>query len=123
MNSVPIENNAHFGLYNVLKAYTHMSKNHVDTYGASLFYKPVSNDVTGEFSAANDKLITQNEKKLKIKCKEGLHLMIPVRIDLCSSNQFMLNSVEIRMRFDLASPKKIIKTSKTGIDYVYKLKK
>ena len=122
LNSVPIENNAHFGLYNVLKAYTHMSKNHVETYGAGLFYKSASNNIVEHFSSANDKLITENEKKLKIKCKQGLHLMIPVRIDLCSSNQFMLNSVEIRMRFDLASPKKLIKTSKTGIDYIYKLR-
>ena len=48
--------------------------------------------------------------------------MVPITIDLASSNQFLMNGVEVRLRFDLAHPRKIITSSTANADYKYVLK-
>ena len=122
LNSVPVENNSYYGIYNLIKGYTHISKNDVHTLGAAIGYKSLSTTPHDIYTTAKDKLDSDHEKAMRVKCKRGLHLLIPIKIDICSSNQFLLNGVEVRLRFDLASPHKIINSSDAAADYGYSLK-
>ena len=122
LNSSPVENNTHFGIYNLVKSYTHMKTEEVRTFGYGSLIKPIDTKINETFTAANDGTIDGYETGLRARCRQGIHLMVPITIDLASSNQFLMNGVEIRLRFDLAHPRKIITSSTANADYKYVLK-
>ena len=122
LNSSPVENNTHFGIYNLVKSYTHMKTEEVRTFGYGSLIKSIDTKINESFTAANDGTIDEYERKIRARCRQGIHLMVPITIDLASSNQFLMNGVEIRLRFDLAHPRKIITSSTANADYKYILK-
>ena len=121
LNSVPVENNSYYGIYNLIKTYTEMSKNDLLTIGACIGYKSLDLKPVDTLTTATDALDTNHEQAIRQRCRTGFHLSIPIKVDICSSKQFLLNGVEIRIRFDLASPKKIINSSDAAAAYRYTL--
>ena len=122
LNSTPVENNTHFGIYNLVKSYTHMKTEDVRTFGYGSLLKSIDTKINESFTAATDGSLDEYERRIRVRCRRGVHLMVPITIDLASSNQFLMNGVEIRLRFDLAHPRKIITSSTANADYKYVLK-
>ena len=119
LNGVNIENNFHFGMSNLIKSYTHMGKNNVRTFGAGVYAKTNNGNIYETFTTANDATIDTYERNIRSRCHRGIHLVVPITLDISSSNQFLMNSVEVRIRFDLACPKRIITSSEPNADYIY----
>ena len=122
LNGVPCENNNYFGIYNMLKTYLSMGKHELSSLGRNSYYKDVSNTtIVDSFTAADftANTVSLDEKEIIKECKKPLHFMTPVNLDISSANFFLLNSVDVRIRFDLAPSTCIINTSD---DEVYKYK-
>ena len=114
LNGVPCENNSYFGIYNMLKTYLSMGKHELSSIGRNSYYKDVAKSpIVETFTDANFTVayLSSEEKEIINECKKPLHFMTPVNLDLASANFFLMNSVDVRLRFDLASSSSIINTS------------
>ena len=97
-----------------------MSKDVLSGIGNNMYYKSDDTkiyDVYGEDSFKNQ---STTETIMQKESKKIIHLMVPLTFDLSSSNFYLLNGVDIRLRFDLAAPQILINSS-DEIDYEYRI--
>ena len=105
LNGVPVESNSYFGLYNALKTYTSMPKHKMVNVGRNMFYKDISIPIEDIFTNENLK----NEEDLV--GDTSLHFVTPLHLDISTSDFHLLNSVEMRLRFDLCPPSVLINSA------------
>ena len=110
LNGVQVESNGHYGIYNAIKTYLSMGKNDLDTIGRNVCCRDSYDKIVPEFTAANVKDPGNREKSVINACKNEIHLMIPIKMDIATSDFYLLNSVAIRMRYQLAPPELVINT-------------
>ena len=122
LNGAPVESNSYFGLYNSLRTYTSMPRGKLDGIGRNMYYKTLSTDIDEEFTENSfiDNLISMDEKKIIKECKSVLHMMTPLHFDMSSSGFYLLNGVDVRLRFDLA-PASVLLNSYDDAHYRYSL--
>ena len=110
LNGVQVESNGHYGIYNAIKTYLSMGKNDLDTIGRNLCCRDSYDKIVPTFTAANVKDPGNREQSVINACKNEIHLMIPIKMDIATSDFYLLNSVAIRMRYQLAPPELVINT-------------
>ena len=120
LNGVPIESNSYFGLYNTLKTYTSMSKAKLDGVGRNMYYKDLSIPIENKFNNENFPSKSEFEMGIIEDCKSTLHFMSPLHLDIGSGGFYLMNGVDVRLRFDL-SPASLIINSIDNVDYKYVL--
>ena len=120
LNGTPCENNAYFGLYNCIKSYTNMSKDGLSSIGRNMFYKDLSTKIFDKIDENCFTALSSEEAQIQSECKDIIHMMIPLQLDLSSASFYLLNGVDIRIRFDLLSPKVLI-NSLDNINYDYSI--
>ena len=118
LNGSPCQSSSHHGLFNTIKSYLHMSKDVLSSIGSNMYYKSDDTKFYDEYVTASFETQSADETMIQTNCKKVIHLMIPLNFDLSSSNFYLLNGVDIRLRFDLASPQLLI-NSVDGVDYNY----
>ena len=120
-NGIPIETNNFFGLWSALKTYTSMSKDKLDSVGRNMFYKSLSHDIIGTFNSTNFPTTSDNdEQKIAAQCKSILHFVTPLHLDVGTGDFYLMNGVDVRLRFDL-SPASLLINSTDNVEYNYKI--
>ena len=113
LNGIQIESNGHYGIYNAIKTYLSMGKNDLDTIGRNLCCRDTYDKIVSEFTPANFKNVGDREKSVLNACKNEIHLMIPIKMDIATSDFYLLNSVAMRMRYQLAPAELVINSPST----------
>ena len=118
LNGSPCQSSSHYGLFNAIKSYLHMGKDALSGIGSNMFYKAQDTEIFDEYEEDAYEDQSPDETAIQSTCKKIIHMMIPLNFDLSTSNFYLLNGVDIRLRFDLASPQLLI-NSFDGVDYNY----
>ena len=119
LNGTPCESNSYFGLYNAVKSYLQMSKDDLKTLGRNMYYKDISTKIHDVFTADSFVNQSQDETDIQTECKDGIHMMVPLGMEMSSAGIFLMNGVDIRLRFDLCPPNLLINAAdETGYKYV-----
>ena len=111
LNGVPCESNAYFGLYNSIKTYLGMSKSELQSIGRNMYYKSMSTKIYDNITNASFENRTADETDIQAECRNVIHLMIPIGLEISSSGIFLMNGVDIRLRFDLSPASLMINTA------------
>ena len=90
-----------------------MSKGKIDTIGRNMYYKNLSVEIEDVFKDGSFK----NEMDIVKECKSGLHLLTPITLDISSSGFYLMNGVEMRLRFDLAPASVVINSHEDEYKY------
>ena len=120
LNGTPCQSSAYFGLYNSIKTYLNMGKGDLESIGRNMYYKSMSTKIYDKIEASSFANLSDDENLIQTECKGVVDMMIPLCMDLTSSDFYLLNGVDIRLRFDLSSPSLII-NSNDGKDYKYSI--
>ena len=119
LNGIQVENNPHYGLLNIVKSYLNMNPDKLSSFGANMGYKEFDfeEDVAaGFFTAA-----TIREKNLIRKCKNSsIHMFGPINLDLGDVSSYLLDKIDLRLRFELVPPSILIKTTDAAA-YTYRV--
>ena len=118
LNGTQTESNSHYGLYNTIKTYLSMGKEDISTFGRNMFVKHVNTPINETLTDANMGNMSASETSISQSCKNIIHLMIPINLDIASSDFYLINGVSIRMRFDLSPAKLLLNTpTDEGLKY------
>ena len=119
LNGTPCESNSYFGLYNTVKSYLQMSKDDLKTIGRNMYYKDISTKIYDVFTADSFVNQSEDETDIQAECKDSIHMMVPLGMEMSSAGIFLMNGVDIRLRFDLCSPNLLINApDETGYKYM-----
>lgn len=118
LNGVQVENNSNFGLYNTIKTYFSMGKEDMETFGRNMFCKHYKDKIPKVFDANSIKNPPSAEASIIATCRDVIHLMTPLKLDIATGDFYLLNAVDMRMRFQLASPSVVLNSS-SGLDFTY----
>ena len=118
LNGVPCESNSYFGLYNCINTYISMGKDSLSSLGRNMYYKDIKAKIDSKIDATTFANQTDDETEIENDCKNTLHMMTPLKFNISSADFYLLNGVDIRLRFDLA-PAKLILNSYDDVDYTY----
>ena len=118
LNGVQIENNSNFGLYNSIQTYLSMGKEDMETFGRNMFCKHYNDKNFRIFDADSMKSPSATESAIISACRDVIHLMIPLKLDIATANFYLLNAVDMRMRFQLAAPS-VVLNSASGKLFTY----
>jgi len=99
-----------------------MRKDSIASIGKLIGYKDLDIPVVDEVTSASYVVENNNvtEKKTIERIKKGVHLMVPIRLDISTADIYMLNSVDIRIRFELA-PSSLLLSAHAGEQFKYQL--
>jgi len=122
LNSIPVENNAHFGVCSVLKNYLNLSKDSIKGIGRNMYYKASKTKIFDKIVAATfeNENKTRDETQIMLDVQNEMHMVAPINLDIATSNFYLLPSVDIRIRFDLA-PASMVINSHDNENYKYSL--
>ena len=120
LNGTSISSDQYFGVNNVVKSYLNMDSSILPTHGRNMYYKNLETDIEEIITAEGftKNLNNRYEGEIIDDVKKGIHSVVPLNLDLASSNFYLLNGVEIRLRIDLAPPEVVINTH-LGEKYKY----
>ena len=96
-----------------------MSKNDLKTIGRNMYYKDMSTKIYDVYTAASFQNQTSDESEIQTECKKVLHMMIPLGMEMSSAGIFLMNGVDIRLRFDLSPASLMINTASADSGYKY----
>ena len=60
-----------------------------------------------------------DESEIQTECKNVIHIMIPLGMEMSSAGIFLMDRVDIRLRFDLSSASHMINTASADSGYKY----
>ena len=120
LNGVPSESNSYFGLYNSINTYLSMGKGSLSSIGRNMYYKDIHSKIDSKIDAATFANHNADEKEIERECKNIIHMMTPLKFNISSADFYLLNGVDMRLRFDLA-PAKLIINSYDEVDYRYEI--
>ena len=118
LNSVQVEGCSEFGLYNTIKTYLNMSKSELQSRGRNMLYKSENTKIVETITDAYFVLAGSDEKTIISQAKGVIHAKGPLMLDICDVDTFLLNDVNIRLRFEL-SPASLVLLCCDGINYSY----
>ena len=121
LNGTPCESNSYFGLFNTIKSYLNMDKEVLSSIGRNMYYKDIKTTIHDNISNDSFTNLTKDEENIQQECMDIIHLMIPLTLDLSSSNFYLMNGVDIRLRFDLSPPNIVINSSDTITNFNYSI--
>lgn len=120
LNGVPVESNSYFGLYNSLKTYISLPREKLDSVGRNMYYKSMLTDIDEIITENNFLNMSNDETNIVKESKSVIHMTTPLHFDMSSSGFYLLNGVDVRLRFDLA-PAAVLINAYDGVDYKYNL--
>ena len=120
LNSIQVESNVHFGLWNSVYSYLYLDKGSLETIGQNMLYKSLRTKIHSNITQSCFENQPSEEVTIQKLCKTGIHICTPLAFDISSANFYLLNGVDLRIRLDLASAKTLI-NSTDGIDYSYEI--
>jgi len=124
-NDTSIETNPYFGLWNVVKTYLTKGYDDHKTFGELNMYKKLtarSADVIDQDYFEG--IPVPNYMRTHFaRCKETIHLMVPIEFDLASSRKYLLDNVSVRIRFDLNPASFVLLSDNAQFNYKIALAK
>ena len=123
LNGIPIENNGFYGIYNAVRYYLTSPRVHLPSSGRNSLYKDIDSTIHESSITKNDfdsSKISPLENKLIKECKGPINFITPLNLDISSANFYLLNNIDIRLRFDLSPSSLLINTCDTE-QYKYKI--
>ena len=120
LNGTSISSDQYFGINNVVKSYLNMDKSILPTHGRNMYYKDLNYDIEEVITmdGYTKNLNNNHERSIVEDVKNGIHSVVPLNLDIASSNFYLLNGVEIRLRIDLA-PSEVVINTHLGEKYRY----
>lgn len=116
LNEQLIESNPFYSYAGYIKLLTHLSPSKLDTLGRIAFFR--NNETTSStITAADFDAITKDEGKLT----NEVNTCFPLMLDVSSFHEYILDSVECRLRLELHSPAWAIMTPLSGKTYKYNI--
>ena len=97
-----------------------MGKDDLQSVGRNMYYKSMSTKIEAKMDASSFTNLSSDELLMQEECKGMIHMIVPLCMDLSSSDFYLMNGVDIRLRLDLSSPRLLI-NSKDVKDYKYSL--
>ena len=124
LNSTICESNSFKGIWEYVKSITSASVNEQYSLLRANYYKNLTGKcvdtiVQDYFTDANT---SSEEKEIISEVKRGLHLMVPVNLNISSSDFYLLDNVELRIRLDLNPSSYVLLTDQADQTYSYKIK-
>jgi hypothetical protein len=104
LNGVQVEASNHFGLINNIKTYTSLDNYKVASVGSSMFYNNVDKEIKENVGVKLD--------------GDEIHMMGPLLLDIANSDSYLLDSVDMRIRLELA-PASLVLISPDDEHYTY----
>jgi hypothetical protein len=108
LNGVQTEGSNNFGLLNVIKFYTSMSRASLESIGCNMLYKSIKNPIVGVYTDADFTSPDSEEESIMESCKRTIHAMGPLYFDMSTSDSYLLDNVNVRIRLELANPSVVI---------------
>jgi len=122
LNSVVVESNPYKGLWEYIKTITGVGVNEQHSILRANYYKNITEKCTDviETTYFQDDA-SNNEKEIIADVKRGLHLMVPINLNISSSDFYLLDNVELRIRIDLNPASYILSSDQANQLYAYKI--
>ena len=122
LNSVQCESNSYYGIWSAIKHYINFPKVEMNSHGRNMYYKSLENVIPHTYAANNFLLgsLKRDEKSIQADCVTGIHTIVPLNIELADSGFYLLNGVDMRIRFDLANSAVVLGTN-TDEQFKYKI--
>ena len=125
LNEQLVESNPLYGYWGFIKQTVSLNPNTLYTVARNSFYyrdwkgsRGIMQQYTEDYFTTAVKI----EKRIIEGCKKnGLQLVAPLFLDIASLDQFMLDSVSLRMRLELASHEFVLNTHLKDKGYKYKI--
>jgi hypothetical protein len=113
LNNTQCEGNTFFGLLNLVKSYTSMDRNKLDSFGRNMFYKSLSTPLVESFNAAyfTNMPAGSDESSIIRNCRGTLEMTGPLMTDLHDTDCYLCDKVDYRIRLELTPPAVLIKTA------------
>ena len=107
-NGTACESNSYFGLVITVKSYLQMRKDDLKTVGKNMYYKDISTKIHDLFAAAFFVNHSQDKTDIQAERKDGIQMMVPLEMEMSSAGIFLMNGVDIILRFDWCPPNLLI---------------
>lgn len=124
-NEQLVESNALFNYHSFLKMVTTLSQDKVDSIGNNAFFYRDYEGESGIVDKFTDTFFTsasKYEKDLITSCKtHGLSMTAPLLCDVSSLDAYLLDSVDVRLRLELANKSWIINSHQSADNFRFKL--
>ena len=122
LNSVQCESNSYYGIWNAVKHYINFPKSEMSSHGRNMYYKSLENSIPHTYMTRDFAIATlkQDEKSIQADCVTGIHTMVPLNLELADAGFYLLNGVDMRIRFDLANSAVVLGTD-TDEQFKYKI--
>lgn len=123
LNSCPIENNSNFGLWQYIKTLVSSDSSEQKNIGKLNYYKSLNTKIVDTVTANYfaDTSLNKDEAGIISNLRNGLHTMIPLKLDISNSDFYLLDSVELRLRFDLNPASYVFLCPETTTRYKYRV--
>ena len=123
INGVPTESNSYYGLCQAVDTYTSMHKSSLSSVGRNMYYQDLEMTIPDTVTAATfgDTALTKTAKEIKSDCTGIIHMMIPIRLNIASSDFYLLSGCSMRIRFDLCNAKLLINAPGTADEFSYSI--
>lgn len=122
LNGVLCESSSYKGIVEYVRSILTMTNEELHGIGRANFFKSLDTEivdsVTDEYFA--DAKVTRDEKAIIKSCRDVIHTMAPLRLDLSSAETYLLDNVELRIRLDL-QPNAFCLLTQQDIKYQYKI--
>ena len=125
LNEQMVESNALFNYHSFIKMITSVSQDKLDSVGMTSFYyrdyegaKGIVDTYTEDYFTGGNK----TEKEMIGNCENhGLSMTAPLLLDISSLDAYLLDSVDVRIRLELANKSWILNTHQAGDGFRFKL--
>lgn len=122
LNGSLVEGNSHFGIWSTIRQYLGYGLDDHKTFGELNFMKNINSPIPDRVDAAYfaDATADKYEKPIIAACRDTIHLMAPLHLDISSVGFYLLDNIEIRIRLDLQPASFILLTS-SAVEFAYKI--
>ena len=120
LNSVPVESNSYFGLWNSLCTYLSMSKSDLPGEGRAMYYKDMTESIVRDYTAAAFNDEDKCYSSILADIRDEVNCTVPLNLNISHADFFLLNGVDMRIRIELASPACVI-NAVAGSNYQYRV--
>ena len=125
LNDVSVETNSYFGLWNVVKTFLTTGYDFHKTFGELNLYR--------RLTSQNEDVIDQDYfegipvsnymRSIFSRCRENIHMMVPIELDFASARKYLLDNVSARIRFDLNPASVVLLSDNAEFNYKISLAK
>lgn len=120
LNSTICESNNFKGLWEYIKTITTSGVNEERTILQSNYYRKINSTCK---DTVNEEFFgdSREEKEISLAVRNGVHLMVPINLNISSGDFYLLDNVELRIRLDLNSSAYVLLSHQDTEMYSYEI--